>query len=47
MDEVLERLVRIEEKLNLILLAIAEEDEPGKDLEGNPLPAERPENQTL
>lgn len=50
-DDVLERLVRLEKKLDMLIQALAEDveedDEPGFDLDGNPCGAARDPSEPL
>ena len=46
-DDVKEQLDRIESKLDALIAALAEEESPAFDLDGNPVPRERNERETL
>lgn len=47
MDEYLATLLRIERKLDILIKALAEEDELELDLEGHPIGQQREPNQPL
>lgn len=49
-EDIAARLDRIERKLDTLIAALAEDEEgeqPGSDLEGNPIPRERDQSQSL
>ncbi len=48
LEEVAKRLERIERLLATLVSALAEDEEPaGTDLDGNPIPSERDQTQSL
>lgn len=47
MSELLDRLASIEGKLDMLIMALAEEDDEGFALDGSPMGVERDTNQPL